>query len=51
MFGADQKFACEKAHVIFYSPFLAMEDLLEKLKLLNYETELLEVLIIKPIHR
>ena len=34
-----------------FAPFLAMEDLLDKLKLLNYEKELVFKMRMRPINR
>ena len=34
-----------------FAPFLAMEDLLDKLKLLNYEKELVLKMRMRPINR
>ena len=34
-----------------FAPFLAMEDLLDKLKLLNYERELVMKMRMRPINR
>lgn len=41
----------EKEQDNSYKAYCDMEDLLDKLKLLNYEAEFLNFLKIKPIHR
>ena len=36
---------------MFYMPFVVMEDLLDKLKLLNYEIEFVSELKMRPLNR
>lgn len=51
MYRKDSKIVLEKDQESSYIAFASMEDLLEKLKLLNYESEILNSLKMKPIHR
>lgn len=36
---------------LLFMPFIVMEDLLDKLKLLNYDNEFVKTLKMKPLHR
>ncbi|XP_057672450.1 intraflagellar transport protein 57 homolog isoform X1 [Diorhabda carinulata] len=51
MMRNEQRILSEKEQEPLYSTYARMEDLLDKLKLLNYESEFLSGLKIKPIHK
>ncbi|XP_074038056.1 intraflagellar transport 57 [Leptinotarsa decemlineata] len=51
MIRGEQKIISEKEQQSSFVAFAQMEDLLDKLKLLNYESEFLRDLKIKPIHK
>ncbi|CAH1174173.1 unnamed protein product [Phaedon cochleariae] len=51
MMREEQKIISEKEQEFSFSSFAQMEDLLDKLKVLNYESEFLSSLKMKPIHK
>lgn len=51
MFRAEPRIYSEKEQENSFVGYANMEDLLEKLKLLNYEAELLTNIKMRPIHR
>lgn len=51
MFRAEPRIRSEKEQENSFVGYVNMEDLLEKLKLLNYEQELLSELKMRPIHK
>lgn len=51
MFRAEPRIYSEKEQENSFIGYATMEDLLEKLKLLNYEIELLSDLKMRPIHK
>lgn len=51
MFLLENKIVSEKQQDNPHVPFLVMENLYDKLKLLNYDAEFVQNLKMKPIHR
>ncbi|KAB0800072.1 hypothetical protein PPYR_07952 [Photinus pyralis] len=51
MFRPDEKITNDNDDENKYIAYVGMEDLLEKLKILNYEVELIAELKMKPIHK
>lgn len=51
MYRSETKISTEKEEENSYVAYSSMEDLLEKLKILNYESEFILSLKMKPIHR
>ncbi|GLV33098.1 Intraflagellar transport 57 [Carabus blaptoides fortunei] len=51
MYRPEPKIVIENEQEIPYTPYIAMEDLIDKLKLLNYDMEFVKELKMKPLNR
>lgn len=51
MFPFEQKIISDKEQEYTFNGYAIAEDLMEKLRLLNYEEEFIRTLKMKPIHR
>lgn len=51
MYRLEAKITSEKEEENSFLAYANMEDLLEKLKILKYETEFLSLLKMKPLHK
>lgn len=51
MMREEPKILSEKEQEFSFAAFVCMDDLLDKLKLLKYESEFLSGLKMKPIHK
>lgn len=51
MFPFEQKIISDKEQEYSFAGYAVAEDLMEKLRLLNYEQDFIRVLKMKPIHR
>lgn len=51
MFNVEPRIKSEKEQDFSFIAYVSMDDLFDKLKLLNYEREFLSGLKIKPLHK
>lgn len=51
MFNVEPRIKSEKEQDFSFNVYVAMEDLYDKIKLLNYEQEFLSGLKLKPLHK